>query len=243
MDVLLQAADNKPLWFLGSILRFERTEILEVTSFSAAAIKAFTPESAIEDALATYYGLGPYEWLRDFVLQHPSEIKSSKDFRRIFNALFSVRRSKSWMQVFYSLFQKAALDEETDFLLLLTELSNKTGCIETSFVSKMIALIEPDKPIWDRRVVGLLNSNSSIKLPIPSALSTKEKRLQAAQESYEGLCAIYKSLLVSTCGKQLIAGFDEVLPNHTGISKTKKIDCLLWGMGTNKNSFDKSRGD
>ncbi len=196
---------------------------------ASASAEVLSPQRSVQDALASYYGLRQYVALRRFVEDATSCVFADREFQRAFNALYHVRRSASWQAAFYGIFQEARTTREIGFPTLLHEVYEKTGRVEVSFVSKMLAMLDDDQPIWDSRVVRLLNASGYTHLAIPSHYANYAARLQAAEQSYADLQKFYHQFLASDEGGAFIAQFDALLPRYVHISATKKADCLLWG--------------
>lgn len=188
-----------------------------------------SPQHAIQGALASYYGLEQYDEIRRFLEDATFDVSSDREFQRTFNALYRVRRSSSWQAAFYGVFQEARVAGEVGFPALLRMIYEKTARVETSFVSKMLAMLDGDQPIWDGRVVRLLNASGYTHLAIPSHYANCAVRLQAAEQSYADLQKFYHQFLASGEGGAFIAQFDALLPRYAHVSAAKKIDCLLWG--------------
>ena len=80
------------------------------------------------------------------------DVSQNEDFQRVFNAFYRVRRDDEWRKTFYALFEKVKQNPQSRFDRTLEKFHAKTSNIEPSFVSKMIATIAPDEPIWDSHV-------------------------------------------------------------------------------------------
>jgi hypothetical protein len=127
----------------------------------------------LQNRLASSLGLDKYQYIMEHVMK--TDVSADEDFQRIFNGFYIVRRNEEWRNVYYSYFEKVKNSKPT-FEDIITYLFEKTGNVEPSFSSKMLATIIPEKPIWDRYVVQNLN----IKL---TGLSQEEK-LKSAIEKY-----------------------------------------------------------
>ena len=110
--------------------------------------------------------------------------------------------------------------EQYSFEQIITELFRKTGNVEASFSSKMLATIDPSKPVWDQYVL----QNLCLKLKG----STQEEKLKNAIELYERIEEWYAEYLATTEARTNIAEFERQLPDYAWLSDIKKIDCLLW---------------
>ena len=110
------------------------------------------------------------------------------------------------------------------FAELLDAMHKKTGYFEASYVSKMLATVDCNIPIYDKNVLNFLG------------ISVPEKK------TIENLTAVYKQIIKknsdyadSKKGKEYIEWFDHDLSDYKCISSTKKVDFLFWTMGSESN--------
>ena len=144
---------------------------------------------------------------------------ASPEFQRAFNGYYRIRRNEEWRQHYYDLFVKAKAGRFS-FEQIITELVRLTGNVEASFSSKMLATIDPSKPIWDQYVL----QNLGLELIGKS----QEEKLQNAVALYDRIVKWYKEYLTTSEARENIIDFDRLLPEYAWVSDTKKIDCLLW---------------
>lgn len=173
----------------------------------------------LENRLATSLGLDKYRYIMEHVMT--TDVSKDAEFQRTFNGFYIVRRNEDWRKIYYAYFESIkrgnpSFDEIVSFLY------EKTGNLEPSFSSKMLATIRPEKPIWDRYVVQNLN------LKITGA--TKEEKLRSAIQQYADMETWYEEFRSSEDGKKCIQGFDQYLPSYRWISDIKKVDALLWSI-------------
>ena len=103
---------------------------------------------------------------------------------------------------------------------MIKELFDRTGNVEASFTSKMVATLDETKPIWDQYV--LLNLGLELKGKTP------EERVKKTVDLYHRIECWYAEYLLTDEAKENIAVFDSALPSYAWVSDVKKIDCLLW---------------
>ena len=103
---------------------------------------------------------------------------------------------------------------------VINALYEATGNVEASFSSKLIATLDPDKPIWDQYVLQNLGLELKGKTP-------REKVNQAIL-IYEQIEKWYQEYLATEEAQENIAEFDRWLPSYSWIPAIKKIDYLLW---------------
>ncbi len=173
----------------------------------------------IEEAPAIRRGLNKY----DIIMNRVNVVNVSKDadFQRQFNGFYRIRRNAEWRKIYYDLFETAKAGPVT-FSEIITTLFEKTGNIEASFSSKMLATLHPDKPIWDQYVLHNLNLQLTGK--------NKQERLKNAVTLHFGIEKWYGEFLSTDDAKECIAIFDRALPMYAWLSNVKKIDFLLWSM-------------
>ena len=166
------------------------------------------------------FGLEKYLRIMDAVQK--SDVSCDPEFQRIFNGFYKVRRNEVWRKKFYDLFEKVRNSNPLpSFDEVVTSLYEATGNVETSFASKLLASVNKDMPIWDRRV------GRSLNLMVKGA--SREERLAAAKRVYQEVRDTYDSFLDSEEGRAFIAEFDRLVPEqYRGISAVKKLDFYLW---------------
>jgi len=107
----------------------------------------------------------------------------------------------------------------------LIHLHELTSRHEPSFASKLLATINPDKPVWDVNVL----SNLSIKPPRYYA----KNRLMEIVTTYGVLENWFADYLKTQNAREVISLFNEIYPT-VNITDVKKIDFALWSLGEKK---------
>lgn len=182
------------------------------------------PDTFISDSLETAFGLKTYlDILRD---TQKAKFEATAEFRKKFNGYYKVRqRSPEWYKTFFDLFEKQ-FNKEQSFEYLLREMYKVGNSIEVSFVSKLMATVKPEKPIWDKYVIKNIGLESEWK---SSSKLSVEERIKKAKEIYDKIAKRYDDLLKDEIGKKCIERFNQVLPKYKdSLSDVKKIDCILW---------------
>jgi hypothetical protein len=173
-------------------------------------------EAEVDAALARLEpGYGQYCWIQKNVT--PCDVSSDKEFQTCFNALYRVQRDWRWRGSFYNLMQAAKV-RGISFHDALDALYSDTGRIEASFGSKLVATLDPSKPVIDRIIL----SHFGLLLPPFMAKDRKAKVL----EVYRRLCIAYASLLDSSIGSMIVVRFDRCYKD-SGLTSLKKIDLVL----------------
>lgn len=147
------------------------------------------------------------------------DVSHNEDFQRLFNGYFRIRRNRQWRNKFYSLFQEVKAAKPT-FGYIITELYRQTGNIEASFSSKMLATLDPDRPIWDQFVL------KSLEYALTG--HGREEILENAIRIYADIEAWYGRFLSTDRANACIEVFDRTLPDYTWLSRVKKVDFFLW---------------
>lgn len=158
-----------------------------------------------------------YDWLIKNL--HTTNVEYNREYQRIYNRFYIVRRNTSWQQIYYPLFEKEK-NCEPSFESIILEIWNKTGRIEASFSSKMVATINTNMPVWDKYVL----QNLHLKL----VGYEKEQRLNNAIMLYDKITQYYREFLQTAEAYKAIDIFDQFLSAYKWFTPTKKIDLILW---------------
>ena len=150
------------------------------------------------------------------------DVSENVDFQRTFNYFYKVRRNEQWRKIYYDIFQRLR-DKNPSFDEIINEIFEKTGRVEASFSSKMLATINPNMPIWDQYVLDKLDIRTGYQY------YNKSKQLEDAKTNYKIIVDWYNRNLTS----ERIWEFDDNFPKYKDISAIKKIDFLLWGIRNN----------
>lgn len=176
-----------------------------------------SPYKVIEEQLAKGLGLDKYELIMSKLYE--VNVSTDDDFQRTFNDFYRVRRNCEWRQKYYKFFESNK-EKHISYADIILWLYEQTGNIEASFSSKMLATLDPNRPIWDQYVLKNLN----IKL----TGNTKSEKLEDAIRIYNLIENWYSEFLQTNNAAECIMAFDKVLPSYTWVSKIKKIDFFLW---------------
>ena len=148
------------------------------------------------------------------------DVSTDARFQKTFNGFYRIRRNELWRRAYYEYFEKVKCGAPT-YAEIITHLYEQTGNVEASFSSKMLATICPEKPIWDHFVLQNLGLRWVTYAP-------KSQQLQDAILLYTSIEEWYDEFLHTDKAREYIDVFDEVLPDYTWLSDTKKIDFILW---------------
>ena len=171
----------------------------------------------LEEQFARSLGLDKYEMIMRFAAS--TDISSDLGFQKAFNTFYRIRRNVEWRKCYYDLFERAKVNHYT-FADVIRTLYKATGNVECSFSSKMIATIDPNKPIWDQYVIQNLGLELKGKIP--------QERVENAIEVYKSIENWFEEYMETDEARENIIVFDRLLPSYTWLSNVKKIDFLLW---------------
>lgn len=167
-------------------------------------------------------------------------VSQNAAFRRLYNVFYQLRLSGSnghtsgeIYTAYYRLIeahQRSAAKPSIE--QVLDELWTLTGKVHLSFASKLIGTLYPESaPIWD--------SNVRILLDIPCPAVPQGNRLDAAAAAYHELESRYRAFApvgAAPAGEaaRVANVFDTAFPDAREIALWKKLDFLLWRMGSRK---------
>jgi hypothetical protein len=146
--------------------------------------------------------------------------------RRRFNAYYGVRRNAAWRTAFYEQFEAAKQDQGTGvdlFAAIIRKLETQTGRVEASFVSKLVATLNPEYPIIDSVVRAWV-------APLTEAPPFKGG-IEGANAYYRWLTNLMGELVLSREAQAWTTVFDATFPAPPGeaaIPALKKLDFLIW---------------
>ena len=164
--------------------------------------------------------IGIYRYHEIMNLFHSVDVSINLDFQKKFNAFYRVRqRNSEWYNAYYSLMQQSKCTTPV-FGEILDSINRLLGRYEPSFSSKLLATIDPNRPIWDIHIL----KNTGHKAP---AYSSKNK-FNEAKKANESIDDWYKKFLDTEDGRRIIHVFNTEIYHHAKISDVKKVDFILW---------------
>jgi hypothetical protein len=161
-------------------------------------------------------GLEQYCWLQEHV--RTVDVSRNTDFQRKFNGFYRVRRNSRWRASYHQLMERAK-STGISFAEALQTLKRATGNIEASFVSKLVATLDPTKPIIDKFVL----KNLGLRLPGHFTSDREQKTIRV----YEQVCTAYAELTANAKGRMICEKFRLCYP-EAEITEVKMIDLVLW---------------
>ena|ERR1700687_1246547 len=160
--------------------------------------------------------LDRYIWLQHRV--RLCDVSTNEEFQRCFGGFYRVRRDSHWRSLYFGLLESSKVNG-IDFPEALKEISSRTGRLEASFASKLVATLDSSKPVIDKFVL----KHFELRLP-RWGLSDREVK---TIDLYDDLCDKYIAFIQSSTGKMIRELFDSRYP-RSEVSELKKIDLVLW---------------
>ena len=161
-------------------------------------------------------GLDRYLWLQRRV--RLCDVSTNVEFQRCFSGFYKVRRNSQWRSVYFGLLESSKT-KRIEFPEALTEINRRTGRIEASFASKLIATLDPAKPVIDKFIL----EHFELRLPGWGLPDREAKTISL----YSNLCDKYSALIQSPTGRMILELFDSRYP-CAAVTELKKIDLVLW---------------
>lgn len=150
------------------------------------------------------------------------DVADNRTFQRAYNGFYRVKqRTPLWYETYYRFMEKGKGLAPT-FSDTLDHLHQATGRYEPSFASKLVATLNPDRPVWDAHVLRNLGAKA------PAYYS--RTKIHDAKNCYAEIDNWYQSFLASAEGAEWLGLFDERVPQHDKLTNIKKLDFILWQM-------------
>lgn len=171
-------------------------------------------------ALIRLLGMDKYNEILNMFNNENIDLSKSKDeFQKCFNSFYKIRRNNEWRKYYYDYFQENRNNKNITFDEILDYMYDKTGQIEASFASKMLATINPDMPIWDQYVL------KNLGLKVQGI--TKEEKIKSTKDVYKKMICYISNNLREENIKKTIKDFKEFF-SEFAFSDTKIFDFILW---------------
>lgn len=170
-----------------------------------------------KDALKN--GLKKYVDIMEYL--HKTDVSTDREFQKMYNHFYRMRQRKpEFYQTYFDYMEKMKGNADTlTFEDVFYYIKNKTNRCEASFSSKLLATLNPDKPVWDMYVLE--------NLGIKKIQSSSKNREQKIIEAYQQINQWYHDFLGTEETGFILQIFDEMFPN-VKITATKKVDLFLW---------------
>ncbi|MBI5672791.1 MAG: hypothetical protein HZC50_05960 [Nitrospirae bacterium] len=174
-------------------------------------------EDQIEEALPRVSaGLAKYTWLQAELRSR--DVSRDSEYQKRFGGFYRVRRNLAWRNAFFQILEQGKV-APIAFEEVLRSIYSATGRVEASFASKLIATLDPSKPVIDSVVLG----NLGLRLPAPAS----SDRFAGVASLHQQLLNLYSKYLASDPGCELVARFRTAYPTAK-ITEVKMLDFVLW---------------
>ena len=190
-------------------------------------------ESEVLDNPNLKKGIEQYSALqRDF--HNTPDVTNAPNFQRTFRAFYQVRRDATWQRAFFEFMQQHRMAPPS-FQKTLMALAAQAQRCEASFASKLAATLNPDLPVLDSLVLGVMRTHlgrrgSGHGKWTLLRTGTLESRLERAIIVYNDLIDTVADILSTPGVRGLIGLFDKSNERYA-LTDTKKLDLMLWRYG------------
>ena len=144
------------------------------------------------------------------------------EFCKSFAGYYRVRRNAVWRGAYFTMMGELR-DDPPDFRTCLARLFGATDRIEPSFTSKLLATIDPHRPVLDSVVLGHLG----LRLP---TWGSSQDRIEKAANIYDTLTRCMGAFVASNAGKLAVEAFRGYSPDFqkAQVTDTKIVDLVFW---------------
>jgi hypothetical protein len=152
-----------------------------------------------------------------------TNVARDREYQRLYNRFYRVRqKSPEWYTHYFDILEQEKGNPDIAFKDVLENLFLKFARVEPSFSSKLVATIRPDAPVYD----SLVLKNLGIRQP--RSWRDGGTRLEESNRAYEAIEAFHRESISSGEFAQLEREFDQHLSQFAHLTRTKKLDILLW---------------
>lgn len=149
-----------------------------------------------------------------------SDVSVDAGFQKTYSGLFRLRfMAKTHRPIYYALMETSKVRGPLAFDQTLQTFHESTGRWEVSFICKLIALIDPSRPIWD----SIVSRHLGLKLPI-------KRTWEACCEAYEQLETETGKLLEHQRFGEVVDSFNQRFPGRD-YAPMRVLDVTVWGLG------------
>lgn len=166
-------------------------------------------------------------------------VRIDKDYEKYtknFDAFYKIRRSTEWKKEYYEMLKENQNRKNITFKEIIEGLHSRekkytNKNIEPSFSSKMLATINPNKPIWDKYVLKYAIDKDTIK---KYENKKGEEKITLAIEIYKTIEEKYKKYLKDKEIQETIKQIRKIL-KEDNLTDTKILDYIIWINGKENN--------
>jgi len=200
----------------------DRRKIMDEDNVLTRLTRSFA-ENALQSRLEKALKLDEYKYLTENC--NPTDYEYQKRFCAMYK-ISGAGKSKEWKKAFFEVFakyKKEAEKREISFEEVLRSLESKdcmSSKCEAVFASKLLATLNPKKPILDSRVFNFFG--------VKIHGNNVNERVENSIELYAEIERKYEDYLQTQNAKDCITFFDEKFPAYKSFSDIKKIDFFIW---------------
>jgi hypothetical protein len=193
-------------------------------------------QSRVVDDPGLRKGIEQYTEIQRTLINTPDVTKAT-GFQKKFRSFYRVRRGPAWQRVFFEFMQKHRTAPPPSFQETLEALAAQGHRCEASFSSKLVATLDPRRPVLDSLVLRVMRrhlgdrGSGEIKWTLLRTGSL-ESRIERALIVYDCLTAAMGDILGAAAFSRLIELFDRSYGQYS-LTPTKKLDLMLWRYGRN----------
>ena len=159
------------------------------------------------------------------LLHTDTDISKDKKFQQLFNGFYKINQlNKQWYTNFYNYFESVK-NSEPSFEQAVRDLYNlnNQSRVDASFCSKLIATINPDKPIIDQYIMWQMGYNTKFADGLKG-----EEKICYYINAYAEIENQYMAHIHDKAVIVAITDFDSKYPDYQWLSVIKKLDFILW---------------
>ncbi len=140
---------------------------------------------------------------------------------------------------YFAIFEEERKTKVCDFKQILTKLTCIKGKLWISFASKMVASIDPTKPVWDQEVLERLYEDPEIRFPktvyVPKTVKNKMSyQIEKYVERYNMLKEHICKLKEEAAQPGFFDAFRKEFEGAENLTGEKILDFYLWGTRKDK---------
>lgn len=155
---------------------------------------------------------------------HIVDVSKDNEFQRKFKYFYKIRqKSKVFYDNYFCFLEENKTKVNIDFEIALRFIYDKTNEIHKSFCSKLVSVINPDKPLIDKFVLKNLGYKDNYYG------LTKEEQIKQWTKIYDSIINWYSDFLLSAEAKIWLNLFKSTFPNAI-LTDVKKIDFILFNI-------------
>ena len=173
-----------------------------------------------------------YNFLRENL--KTTDVSTDREYQTRFKGYYRVRQKPpAWYEAFFLILEREKSNHKISFQEVLAEMWYETRRVEASFSSKLVATINPGKPVWDANVLGhlgLLAQSKRIGRITIGKQDIESYRQRIAETVHLHSCIQEKEEATLQCAgfREWKRSFNKKFPQFVHFSGIKKLDLFYW---------------